>query len=57
MKNALGLDWMKDQTVIQHTYDSHYEGAAQAAQFVRDWTTLEGRINQPLYEQMREASR
>jgi len=42
------------KTVIQHTYDSHYEGAAQAAQFVRDWTTLEGRINQPLYEQMRD---
>ena len=23
------------KTVIQHIYDSHYQGAAQAAQFVR----------------------
>ena len=42
------------QTVIQYIYDSHYEGAEQAAQFVRDWATLEGRINQPLYEQVRD---
>jgi alpha-glucuronidase len=40
------------QTVIQYIYDSHYEGAAQAAQFVRDWATLEGSIDQPLYEQV-----
>src|ERR1035437_2534730 len=33
------------QTVIQSIYDSHYEGAAQAAQFVRDWATLEGSID------------
>ncbi|MGD0832599.1 MAG: glucosiduronase, partial [Terracidiphilus sp.] len=43
------------KTVIQSIYDSHYEGAAQAAQFVREWATLEGRpgIAQPLYEQVR----
>jgi alpha-glucuronidase len=40
------------QTVIQYIYDSHYEGAAQAAQFVRDWATLEGSIDQPLYGQV-----
>jgi alpha-glucuronidase len=42
------------KTVIQHIYDSHYEGAAQAAEFVREWATLEGHIDQPLYEQMRD---
>ena len=43
------------KTVIQHIYDSHYDGAAQAAQFVREWATLEGRIkDQPLYEQVRD---
>jgi alpha-glucuronidase len=42
------------KTVIQHIYDSHYQGAAQAAQFASDWKTLEGRIDQPLYEQVRD---
>jgi len=42
------------KTVIQYIYDSHYEGAEQAAEFVRDWATLEGRIGQPLYEQVRD---
>jgi len=42
------------KTVIQHIYDSHYAGATQAAQFVKDWATLEGRIDQPLYEQTRD---
>jgi alpha-glucuronidase len=42
------------KSVIQHIYDSHYEGAAQAAQFAREWATLEGPIDQPLYEQVRD---
>ncbi|MGA3135759.1 MAG: alpha-glucuronidase family glycosyl hydrolase [Terracidiphilus sp.] len=43
------------KTVIQHIYDSHYDGAAQAAEFARDWASLEGRIkDQPLYEQVRD---
>lgn len=41
------------KTVIQHIYDSHYEGAAQAAHFVKEWQTLKGRIPQPLYEDVR----
>jgi alpha-glucuronidase len=36
-------------TVIQHIYDRHYAGAAQAADFVRRWSTLRGRIDEPLY--------
>jgi alpha-glucuronidase len=42
------------KTVIQYIYDSHYEGAARAAQLASDWKTLEGRIDQPLYEKMRD---
>jgi alpha-glucuronidase len=38
------------KTVIQYIYDSHYAGAAQAAQFVEDWATLEGRIDPDLYK-------
>jgi len=37
------------KTVIQYLYDSHYDGAAQAAQFVQDWTTLQGKIDPTLY--------
>jgi alpha-glucuronidase len=42
------------QTVIQYIYDSHYEGATQADELAREWATLEGRIDQPLYEQVRD---
>ncbi|MGB8259492.1 MAG: alpha-glucuronidase family glycosyl hydrolase [Terracidiphilus sp.] len=45
------------KTVIQHIYDSHYEGAEQAEELRRQWATLEGRIDQPLYEQMRDRLR
>ena len=40
------------KTVIQYLYDSHYEGAAQAAQFVADWKSLKGRIDPDLYGDM-----
>jgi alpha-glucuronidase len=40
------------KTVIQHIYDSHYQGAAQAAQFVDEWATQKGRIDPKLYEDM-----
>jgi alpha-glucuronidase len=33
------------KTVIQHIYDSHYEGAERAQQFVQQWRSLEGRIH------------
>jgi alpha-glucuronidase len=38
------------KTVIQYLYDSHYRGAAQAAEFVHDWESLKGRIDPALYE-------
>jgi len=37
------------KTVIQHVYDSHYEGAAGTAQLYLDWTTLEGRVDSERY--------
>jgi len=37
------------KTVIQYLYDSHYEGAAQAAQFLKDWQSLQPKIDPTLY--------
>jgi alpha-glucuronidase len=34
------------KTVIQHIYDSHYEGAEQAQDFIGRWKNLEGHIDQ-----------
>lgn len=42
------------KTVIQYLYDSHYEGTAQAAKFVDDWRTLDGRIDPHLYKDVLE---
>jgi alpha-glucuronidase len=40
------------KTVIQYLYDSHYDGAAEAAEFVREWEGLEGKIDPALYNDM-----
>ena len=37
------------KTVIQHIYDTHYQGADEAAQFVERWRALEGRVDAPRY--------
>jgi alpha-glucuronidase len=37
-------------TVIQYLYDSHYEGAAQAMEFVSEWASLKGRVDDGLYK-------
>lgn len=37
------------KTLIQHVYDSHYEGARDADRLVRNWQTLAGRIDEPRY--------
>ena len=39
-------------TVIQHLYDSHYEGAERVARYVRDWKTLRGRIDERRYDEV-----
>ena len=37
------------KTVIQTLYDKHFDGAAQAASFVTDWQSLQGKIDPALY--------
>jgi alpha-glucuronidase len=39
------------KTVIQHIYDSHYEGAEQAAELVKEWESLKGHVDDERYEQ------
>ncbi len=37
------------KTVIQSIYDSHYEGAQAVEQYVREWKSLEGRVDSITY--------
>jgi alpha-glucuronidase len=37
------------KTVIQHIYDTHYEGAQAAEGYVGQWKALEGRVDEPRY--------
>ncbi len=37
------------KTVIQHIYDSHYDGAARAANYVSDWQKLNGLVDEERY--------
>jgi len=37
------------KTVVQHVYDSHYEGADRARNFISQWQTLSGRIDDERY--------
>jgi alpha-glucuronidase len=39
-------------TVIQHIYDSHYEGAAEAAQLAAQWKTLQGHVDDARYSEV-----
>jgi alpha-glucuronidase len=41
------------KTVIQYIYDSHYEGAEEAAQLGKEWATLKAEIDPALYEDER----
>ena len=41
------------KTVIQYVYDSHYEGAEEAARLGQEWATLKGKIDPQLYEDER----
>jgi alpha-glucuronidase len=38
------------KTVIQHIYDSHYDGAEQAAGLVTQWQSLKGQVDDERYE-------
>jgi len=37
------------KTVIQHIYDSHYEGAERAADYVKQWQSLQGFVDSDRY--------
>jgi alpha-glucuronidase len=37
------------KTVIQYFYDSHYDGAERAADFVAQWQSLRGHVDEPRY--------
>jgi alpha-glucuronidase len=37
------------KTVIQHIYDSHYQGTERAQQLVQQWKTLQGHIDEQRY--------
>jgi alpha-glucuronidase len=40
------------KTVIQYIYDSHYEGAEAVARYVREWKSLQDRIDDGRYEEV-----
>lgn len=40
------------KTVIQHIYDSHYEGAEQAAGLSNQWKTLHGHVDDARYSEI-----
>ncbi|WP_068497776.1 alpha-glucuronidase family glycosyl hydrolase [Paenibacillus kribbensis] len=42
------------QTVIQHIYDTHFEGAERAAQLKDTWISLQEQLNKGIYEQVLE---
>jgi alpha-glucuronidase len=40
------------KTVIQHIYDTHYQGAQEAAGFAREWRSLEGLVDEQRYREV-----
>ena len=40
------------KTVIQYLYDSHYEGAEAVEGFVREWKSLQGRVDEQRYREV-----
>jgi alpha-glucuronidase len=40
------------KTVIQHLYDTHYEGAESVANYVERWKTLEGLVDERRYQEV-----
>jgi alpha-glucuronidase len=41
------------KTVIQYIYDSHYQGATEAARLGEEWATLKGKVDPRFYEDTR----
>lgn len=47
---AYGYVLHSGKTVIQHIYDSYYEGAEQAANFPAEWSKLRGKIDDERFQ-------
>ncbi|KQO04643.1 alpha-glucuronidase family glycosyl hydrolase [Paenibacillus sp. Leaf72] len=45
------------KTVIQHIYDTHFEGVERAVQLLTAWSSLQGRMKEGLYTQVEERLR
>lgn len=41
------------ETVIQHIYNTHFEGADEAQQLVEEWSRLQGKIDEERFAQVR----
>jgi alpha-glucuronidase len=41
-----------NKNVIQHFYDAHYDGAAAAYKFLKQWESLKGKIDEKRYEEV-----
>lgn len=41
------------KTVIQHIYDSHFEGAERAEALINEWESLRGRIDEGRFDQVK----
>ncbi len=42
------------KTVIQHIYDTHFEGYEEAKGLAAKWDTLKGKVDEDIYENVRE---
>ncbi len=42
------------KTVIQHIYDTHFEGYDEAKKMAADWDSLKGRLDDEIFENVRE---
>jgi alpha-glucuronidase len=38
------------ETLIQHIYNTHFEGVEQVQDFMRKWISLEGRIDEEIFK-------
>ena len=42
------------KTIIQHIYDSHFEGVEEVEEMIRLWKELEGKIEERIYQNVSE---
>ncbi len=42
------------KSLIQHIYDSHFEGVEEVEQMIAAWESLEGRVSEDTFQLVRE---